>query len=298
MVILGAGFGGLAACEALVGGPVDITIADRHNYNTFQPLLYQVATAGLNPGDIAFPLRNYAKRHSNVRFRQDLVSRIDFEGRLVYFSDGDPTGYDYLVIATGAGTNFFGVPGAEASSKAIYTMEDAIAVRDKRAEALERAAAHGTREGELTVVIVGGGPTGVEMAGTVAELTAMEFETTYQELDISLAPTVLVEQQDRLLGGFNERLSAYAESALAKRGVQVRCGVGVSKVEADHVVLSTGEVVPCGLVVWAAGVGRTAARRRPRSRDRPRPDNGRAGLAGCRARRSIRRRRRGRYHRW
>ncbi len=257
VVILGAGFGGLAACEELAGAAVDVTVVDRHNYNTFQPLLYQVATAGLNPGDIAFPVRSYVRRHPNVRFRQDVVTGVDFAEHIVHFDDGDPVAYDYLVIATGAATNFFGVPGAEAHAKAIYTMDDAIAVRDERAAALERAAAHGAAEGQLTMVIVGGGPTGVEMAGTVAELTAMELETTYPELDKSLALTILVEQQENLLGGFDERLGAYAAAVLEKRGVTVRCGVGVSEVGPDHVVLSSREVVPCGAVVWAAGVGTT-----------------------------------------
>src|ERR1700689_3846338 len=109
VVILGAGFGGLAACEALVGGPVDITIVDRHNYNTFQPLLYQVATAGLNPGDIAYPVRSYVRRHPNVRFRQGTATGLDAHRRLVHLDEGDSIGYDYLVIATGAATNFFGV---------------------------------------------------------------------------------------------------------------------------------------------------------------------------------------------
>jgi len=258
VVVIGAGFGGLAACEALADKPVEVTLVDRHNYNTFQPLLYQVATAGLNPGDIAYPVRNYVKRHDNLRFREDLVSNVDLGEHLVHFADGDPVGYEYLVIAAGAGTNFFGVTGAEAHARAIYTMEDAVAVRNERAAALERAAAHGGGARELTVVIVGGGPTGVEMAGTVAELTAMELETTYPELDKSLARTILLEQRDRLLGGFHERLGSYAEKVLEKSGVIVRCGVGVSEVASDHVVLSSGEIVPCGLVVWAAGVGGTS----------------------------------------
>jgi NADH dehydrogenase len=257
VVILGAGFGGLAACEALADKAVDVTIVDRHNYNTFQPLLYQVATAGLNPGDIAYAVRNYVKRHPNLRFREDVVSKVDLEQHLVHFDAREPIGYDYLVIATGAATNFFGVPGAEAHAKAIYTMEDAVSVRDARAASLERAASHGGGERELTVVIVGGGPTGVEMAGTVAELTAMELETTYPELDKSLARTILLEQRDRLLGAFHPRLGAYARKVLEKSGVLVRCGVGVSAVASDHVVLSSGELVPSALVVWAAGVGGT-----------------------------------------
>jgi NADH dehydrogenase len=257
-VVIGAGFGGLAACEALAGADLDIVLVDRHNYNTFQPLLYQVATAGLNPGDIAYPVRAYAGLHPDVRFRQDEVTNVDFSARRVLFKEGPELGYDFLVLAAGAGTTFFGVSGAAENAKAIYTMEDAIAVRDMALASVERASAHGAGEGDLTVVVVGGGPTGVEMAGALADLRQMELNTQYRELDPALSRLVLVEQQDRLLGAFHPKLSAYARRVLERRGVEVRCPESVQEVRPDHVTLGSGEVVACKLVIWAAGVGPSA----------------------------------------
>ncbi|MGD0945082.1 MAG: NAD(P)/FAD-dependent oxidoreductase [Acidimicrobiales bacterium] len=255
VVVIGAGFGGLAACEALAGADLDIVLVDRHNYNTFQPLLYQVATAGLNPGDIAYPVRAYTGPHPHVRFRQDEVTNVDFSARTVLFKEGPELGYDFLVLAAGAGTTFFGVSGAAEHAKAIYTMEDAIAVRDMALASVERASGHGAGEGDLTVVVVGGGPTGVEMAGAFADLRQMELSTQYRELDSSLSRLVLVEQQDPLLGAFHPKLSAYARRVLERRGVEVRCRESVKEVRPDQVVLGSGEVVACKLVIWAAGVG-------------------------------------------
>jgi NADH dehydrogenase len=255
VVVAGAGFGGLAACEALEGAQVDVLILDRHNYNTFQPLLYQVATAGLSPGDIAYPVRSYVRRHRNVAFREAEVTGVDFDARTVQVRDGEDVAYDFLVIACGAGTNYFGVPGALEHSRAIYTMEDAIAVRDELAEALEKAASCGAAPGDLTVVVVGGGPTGVEMSGTLAELRAMEIATAYPELDPAAASIVLVEQQDSVLGAFHPRLGAYARKVLEDRGVDVRLGEVVAEVTPSAVRLASGDVIACGLVVWAAGIG-------------------------------------------
>ena len=255
VVVVGAGFGGLAACEALAKSDVEVVLVDRHNYNTFQPLLYQVATAGLNPGDIAYPIRAYTGVSHNVRFRQDEVTAVNFHARTVTFDEGPLIKYDFLVLAIGAGTTYFGIAGAKEHSKAIYTMEDAIAVRDMALASVERASSHGAKEGDLTVVVVGGGPTGVEMAGALADLRQMELSTRYSELDRSQSRVVLVEQQDRLLGAFDPRLSAYAQRVLERRQVEVRCSQGVKEVQADRVVLDSGEVVLCQLVVWAAGVG-------------------------------------------
>jgi NADH dehydrogenase len=259
VVVLGAGFAGLAACERLASqaasADLEVVVVDRHTYNTFQPLLYQVATAGLNPGDIAYPVRSYVRRHPEVTFRQGTVLDVDFDRREVLFEDDEPPlGYDYLVIATGATTNFFGVPGAADHSQAIYTMEDAIAVRDHVNRAMEHAATFGVRGGELTMVLVGGGPTGVEMAGTLAELRNIELNTTYSAIDPAAARIVLVEQQDRLLAAFVPSLSAYALRALQRRGVEVRLGTAVQEIAADHVLLAGGERIDCGIVVWSAGV--------------------------------------------
>lgn len=255
VVVIGAGFGGLAACEALATTEVEVVLVDRHNYNTFQPLLYQVATAGLNPGDIAYLVRAYTSRHPHVRFRQDEVVAVEFASRTVRFSEGPQLSYDFLVLAAGAGTTYFGVAGAKEHSKAIYTMEDAIAVRDMALASVERASSHGAREGDLTVVVVGGGPTGVEMAGALADMRQMEFSTRYGELDSSLSRIVLVEQQDRLLGAFHPKLGAYARRVLERRGVEIRSRESVQEVQSDRAVLGSGEIVPCRLVIWAAGVG-------------------------------------------
>ncbi|MGA3351830.1 MAG: NAD(P)/FAD-dependent oxidoreductase [Acidimicrobiales bacterium] len=255
VVVIGAGFGGLAVCESLAKAEVEIVLVDRHNYNTFQPLLYQVATAGLNPGDIAYPIRAYTSLRRSVRFRRDEVASVDFSARSISFAEGPALGYDYLVLAAGAGTTYFGVSGAREHSKAIYTMEDAIAVRDIALASVERASSHGAREGDLTVVVVGGGPTGVEMAGALADLRKMEFGTRYAELDASLSRIVLVEQQERLLGAFHPKLSAYALRVLERRGVEVRCPESVKQVSSDRAVLGSGETIMCQLVIWAAGVG-------------------------------------------
>ncbi len=255
VVIVGAGFAGLAAAGALSGAPVTTTIVDRHNYNTFQPLLYQVATAGLNPGDIAYPVRTYVRHHDKVRFREGIVTGVDWAAREVRCADGGVLPYDYLVLATGATTNYFGVEGASEHALAIYTLDDALHVRDRIFGQLERASALGAAEGALTVVVVGGGPTGVEMAGTLAELRAVALATSYRDVDPAMSKVVLVEQQDRLLGAFDERLSEYTHDELERRGVDVRLGTAVAKVADDHVVLGDGEHLRCGLVIWAAGVG-------------------------------------------
>ncbi len=255
VVIVGAGFAGLAAAGALGQAPVATTIVDRHNYNTFQPLLYQVATAGLNPGDIAYPVRTYVRHHDKIRFREGRVVAIDWNAREVRCDDGGTLAYDFLVLATGATTNYFGVTGAAEHSLAIYTLDDALAVRDRIFRQLERASALGATHGELTVVVVGGGPTGVEMAGTLAELRTIALRTTYRDVDPDMAKVVLVEQQDRLLAAFADQLSDYTCDELARRGVDVRLGAVVSEVADDRVTLASGEVIHCGLVIWGAGVG-------------------------------------------
>ncbi len=254
VVIVGAGFAGLAAAGVLSTAPVRATIVDKHNYNTFQPLLYQVATAGLNPGDVAYPVRTYITHHPRVHFRQGTVIGVDLDDRKIRFEDGGELGYDYLIVSTGATTNYFGVSGAREHSLAIYTLDDALAVRDRIFAQLERASALGSTHGELTIVVVGGGATGVEMAGTLAELRAMALKTTFPELDPEAERVVLVERLDRLLATFDERLSRYAAASLVGRGVDVRLNESVAEIGDDKVVLESGEIIPCGMVVWAAGV--------------------------------------------
>lgn len=255
VVVLGAGFAGLAACGLLAKAPVDVLLVNRHTYNTFQPLLYQVATAGLNPGDIAFPVRSFTRRHPNIDFRLATATSVDFASRRVHFDDDGSAAYDFLILATGAATNFFGVAGAAENSRGIYTMEDAVAVRDDITVRFEHAAAHGAEPGEMTTVIVGGGATGVEMAGTLAELRDVALEKTYKGVDKSAARIILVEQRSSLLGGFHRNLGEYADKQLSARGVEVRYSTSVKEVGASKVVLEPGGELACGVVIWAAGVG-------------------------------------------
>jgi NADH dehydrogenase len=258
VVVVGAGFGGLEVARHLAGKPVEITLVDRHNFHTFQPLLYQVATAGLNAADVANVVRGLFHRQANVRFRQATVTGVDWEARTVLL-DGQPAvPYDHLVLAGGATVNFFGTPGAAEHGFPLYTLADAVRLRNHVLERFEAAAAHAdagrSAPGELTFVVVGGGPTGVETCGALAELFAMVFRKDYPELDVSQASVVLVEMLDHLLGPFHHRSRQHALDTLTSRGVDVRLGTAVKEVTADAVVLADGEVLPCRTLIWAAGV--------------------------------------------
>ncbi len=255
VVVVGAGFAGLAVVTGLRRTRARVLLIDRHPYHTFQPLLYQVATAGLNPGDVAFPARTLVRRGGRADFRQGRLTAVDWAARQVELADHGRVAYDYLVLAFGATTNYLGVAGAEQHGLPIYTLDDALAVRRRMFGSLERASAFGSDHGELTVVVGGGGATGIEMAGTLAELRAATLARDYPRLDAARARVVLVERRDHLLAGFPERLRRYALSALARRGVEVRLGESVARVGATEVVLGSGAVIPAGLVVWAAGVG-------------------------------------------
>jgi NADH dehydrogenase len=258
VVILGAGFGGIGVARALASVPVHTTIVDRNYYNTFQPLLYQVATGGLNAGDVAYPVRNLLRRRHGLDFRWGSVERVDADKRAVFLGDGTELRYDYLVIATGATINYFGVPGAAEHAKAIYTLDDALAVRRRMFEQFERAASIGGGGGELNVVIVGGGATGVEMAGALAELRTLILGSSYPSLDPQMGSVVLVEQKEALLGGFDAALARYAERELTRRGVEVRLSTSVHEVSAAGLTIDDDDgastFLPAGLVVWAAGV--------------------------------------------
>ena len=263
VVVVGGGFAGLAAVEELAALPVRTTLVDACPYNTFQPLLYQVATGGLGPGDIAYPLRNLLRTHPDLDFRRGEVTGVDLAGKRVLFAAGTspPLEYDFLVLATGASTNWFGVPGAAEHALPIYTLDDALAVRSRVFGQLERAdAAGGGNDGALTVVVVGGGATGVETAGALAELRAMALAKTYRSIDPGTARVVLVERLDRLVAAFDERLGAYTLAELEHRGVEVMLGTAVAEVGDAYVELTEASGgarhrLPCGLVVWAAGVG-------------------------------------------
>ncbi|HET8588935.1 MAG TPA: NAD(P)/FAD-dependent oxidoreductase [Nakamurella sp.] len=253
VVIVGGGFAGLTAARALRAAPVEVTLVDRHTYNVFQPLLYQVATAGLNPGDVTYFLRAARMRQRNLRVRQGEVVGIDPAERSVTFADGWCVGYDYLVLASGAATNYFGTPGAERHALAIYTRAQALAVRDDIFTRLEHAAASSSSP-DLAIAVVGAGPTGVEMAGALAEWRNTAMAVVYPELDVHRTQIVLLEMGNEVLASFAPPLRRYAARALRERGVELRLGTAVAEVRPDGVQLASGEFLPAGVVVWAAGV--------------------------------------------
>jgi len=253
VVVLGGGFGGLTTVKALANSDVDITLVDRHTYNAFQPLLYQVATAGLNPGDVTFFLRATRMSQKNVSFRQGEVIGIDTGDQLITFHDGGTLDYDYLVIASGATTNYFGTKGAPENSRAIYTRQQALKLRDENFTNLEHAAASNTSD-DLAIVVVGAGPTGVEMAGALAELRNDAMASIYPELDPRRTHIVLVEMADKVLAPFAAPLREYAAKALRERGVELRLNTSVAEVKPDGVILGGGEFLKAGVVIWATGV--------------------------------------------
>lgn len=254
VVVLGCGFAGVAALRALAGAPVRVTVVDQHPYSTFRPLLYQVATGGLNPGDVAFPLRTLTAR-TGARYRQAKVIGIDHQHRRVLVDEGAPIRYDYLVNGIGSTTNYFGIPGAAQHTLSIYTRADAIEVRDAIFGRLEKIAAQSTPgAGRFTVVVVGGGPTGVEMAGAIADLKRAMLTRTFPELAPSNIHVILIEATDTVLQAFDKKLQQYANRALAKSGVEVRLGTVITKVTDDQVELKDGSAVPADVVIWAAGV--------------------------------------------
>ena len=256
VVVVGAGSGGIEVVRSLAGRAVDITLIDRNNFHTFQPLLYQVATAGLNAADVAHVVRGLFHDQPNVRFRQANVAGVDWDARTVLLDGHPPVPFDHLVVAGGASVTWFGTPGAAEHGFPLYTLADATRLRNHIVERFEAADADGanTADGELTFVVVGGGPTGVETAGALVELFAMVFRKDYPELDVSRARVVLVEMQDHLLGPFGPASRKHALDTLTSRGVEVRLGAAVAEVTPKAVVLRDGEVIPARTLVWAAGV--------------------------------------------
>ncbi len=256
VVVVGAGFGGIEVARHLRALPVHITLIDQRNFHTFQPLLYQVATAGLNAADVAHAVRGLFHGQDNVRFRQARVTGVDWEAQHVHL-DGQPDlPFDQLVLAGGATVTHFGTPGAAEHGFALYTLEDAVLLRNHIVERFEAADADLSEleRGGLTFVVVGGGPTGVEMAGALAELFAMVFRKDYPGLDVSRARVVLVEMQDHLLGPFTPPSRRHALDTLRSRGVEVRLGAKVASLTPTEVAFADGEVLPCQTLVWAAGV--------------------------------------------
>ncbi|MGH9191701.1 MAG: NAD(P)/FAD-dependent oxidoreductase, partial [Acidimicrobiales bacterium] len=256
VVIVGAGFGGLAVARGLDRLPVEVTLIDRNNFTTFQPLLYQVATAGLNAADVAHPVRGLFHRQRNLRMLVGEVTGVDWARREVLLSDHRPVPFDHLVLAMGAVATWFGVHGAAEYALPLYTLEDAVEVRNHVVSRFEAADADPSLvdEGELNFVVVGGGPTGVEMAGALAELFAVVFKRDYPSLGVGRARVVLVETRDRLLQPFHGSSQRAALDALRARQVEVRLEETVDEVTPDHVRFASGEVLPARTVIWAAGV--------------------------------------------
>lgn len=256
VVVIGAGFGGLAVARSLAGQPVRVTVVDRNNFHTFLPLLYQVATAGLNAADIAHPVRAIFHGTESVGAHLGAVTGVDWDAQQVEFADQEPLAFDHLVVAAGSGTNYFGVPGAAEHALPLYTLTDSVSLRNQVLGAFEAADRDPAtiEDGALTFVIVGGGPTGVETAGALAELFDKVLRRDFPATPVNRARVVLVEMGDTLLAPFQGRSQHHAINALRHRGVEVRLATRVESVAADHVVLAGGEVVPTQTLIWAAGV--------------------------------------------
>jgi NADH dehydrogenase len=231
---------------------------DRHSYSTFQPLLYQVATGALNPGDITYGARSFVatvgrKGRTWAAFRKGVVTEIDPEAKVLTFDIGPSMTYDYLILANGVTTNYFGVPGAKEHAYPIYTRAEALAVRDRMMGYLDHISATGETDG-ASVVVVGAGATGVEMAGTLAELRNAMLPERYPELDPDHVKVILLEMTDKVLAPFDPKLRAYAAEQLRARGVELRLGTAVAEVGVDRVVLKDGSELPAQMTIWATGV--------------------------------------------
>jgi len=254
-VIVGGGFGGLYAARALKNAPLQITVVDRRNHHVFQPLLYQVATAALSPGDIAYPIRAVLSRQRNTRVWMAEVVRVDLAGRKVVLADGELP-YDYLILATGARHSYFGHDEWEPLAPGLKTLDDAFEIRRRIMSAFERAEreANERRRRELmTFVVVGGGPTGVELAGAIGEIACQVMGRDFRSIDPCEARVLLVEAGPRVLPAFPEGLSAKAEKSLTRLGVEVWTNAPVTSIERGRVVAG-GREVGTASVFWAAGV--------------------------------------------
>jgi NADH:ubiquinone reductase (H+-translocating) len=254
VVVLGAGFAGLEAVRRLDAVDVDVVLLDRAPYNSFQPLLYQVATGGLNSGDITYGLRAFASKHDNARFQRAHVTGLDTGQRKVHLDNGDHVEYDYLVIGSGVTANYFDIPGAAEHSLNIYTPGAALEVRDRLLANLEDFAQNRPGAVEPVVVIVGAGPTGVEMAGALAGLRNEALPRLYPEINLERVRVVLVEMTRDVLGAFDASLRSYAAEELRDRGVELRLDTAVSEVGPSSVVLDDGAVLPSAATIWATGV--------------------------------------------
>ncbi len=260
VVIVGGGFGGLYAAKRLARVPVDLALIDRRNFHVFQPLLYQVATGGLSPGDITSALRWILRRQRNTSVWLGDVTEVDAEARTLRLADGASVPYDILVAATGSTQHYFGKDDWESAAPGLKTVEDATEIRRRvltAFEAAERNPDRALEDGWLTFVIVGGGPTGVELAGAIAELANHTLRADFRSIDPRRATVLLVEGADRVLPPYPPPLSQAARRSLEQLGVEVRTGITVTDIGPDHVMLGgegTSEKIATRTVLWAAGV--------------------------------------------
>ena len=256
VVIVGGGFAGLQAAKALTDAPVRITLVDRRNHHLFQPLLYQVATAVLSPADIAHPIRSVLRDQSNVEVILDEVAAIDPTAKEVVLEDGGRLPFDYLILAAGANHAYFGHDEWEPYAPGLKSVEDALEIRRRillSFEEAEREPDPARRKALMTFVIVGAGPTGVEMAGAIAEIARYSLARDFRHIDTRDAKVILVEASTKLLAAFPERLSRHALQDLQRLGVDVRFGKPVTAIAPEAVTVGD-EIIPAHTVIWAAGV--------------------------------------------
>ena len=257
VIIVGAGFAGLSAARALGRKKARITVIDRNLYSTFQPLLYQVATGGLNPGDVSYAVGGFTGPRHAKYIKGELAS-VDSEGRQVKLADGRALGFDYLILAGGVSATYFGVKGAAENTVGLYTRADAVFLRDHVMSVFEQMSADASNR-EFSITIVGGGATGVELAGTLGELRDAALTATFPDVDPSRMFIRLVEMMPALLMPFEPKLRDYAQRQLARRGVDIHVGTEIREVRPASVVLGDGREVPSDLTVWAAGVAAAPA---------------------------------------
>ena len=256
VAIVGAGFGGLGVAEQLGHVPVEVTLIDRHNYHTFQPLLYQVATSLLNAEDVGAPVRGMFRHQDNVTFRMATVTGVDAAGQKIQLEDGKQIPYDYLVLAGGATVNYFNTSGAAEHAFPLYTLANAIKLRNRILERFEAADRNPAliEDGALNFVIVGAGPTGVETAGALSDLFYNLLPRDYHDLATEKARVIIVEMGKEVLAPFKDNLRAYAKEQLEQRRVEVRLEQAVAEVGGTFVRLKSGEEIKAHTLIWAAGV--------------------------------------------
>ena len=256
VLILGGGFAGVGAAQKLKDADAEVVLVDRHDYHTFQPLLYQLATGMLDTTAVGHSLRDLLARHDNTTIHKASVTSVDLEAREVAFDELPPISYDYLVFGLGAQVNFFGTEGAEEHAYPMYTLPHAVHLKDHLLERWEAADKDPTlvADGALNVVVVGGGPTGVETAGAMAELYRADLAKDYRNVAEADARITLVEAGPELFSMFKPNLREYTEKALAKRTVEVKTGTAVSSVSPTRVTLKSGDVLAAHTLVWGAGL--------------------------------------------